>query len=85
MGKFIVELRNNHRSTEETDSPEAYLGTVMREYGETAVEVAAPVRSREGATEFHNEREAKNALNRLPDAFFDRYWPLTVEVVDAEA
>ncbi len=88
MGKFIVELRSNKPNVTEADEPEAWLGTVGRksthpDYPDDVDEIPAPVGKREAATEFHNEREAKNVLNRLPDAFFDRYWSLTVEVADA--
>ncbi len=74
--KYIVELRPNRPLVTDTDPPEAYFGIT----DDDSMLRGKVVSTRERAHEFHNETEVRNVLNRMPDAFFYRYYPTTVEV-----
>jgi hypothetical protein len=76
--KFWVELRN--ANTFQGDKVEGYLGDLGdRGFG--------PVRDADKAARFDTIREADWNLNKMSDAFFDRYDAHVVEapVEDAEA
>lgn len=85
MAKFIVELRNNRPGYDESQPPEAYLGTKEVEDGhpEGPKTVSVPRTDRNRATEYETEGRAKYDLDRLPDAFFDRYAVKIVDVAGA--
>lgn len=85
MTKYIVELRANKPNSTEADKPEAYLGKrevpcTHPDHPDEMDAVTCGVNKREAATEYDTIGHARNDLNAMPDAFFDRYWPNIVEV-----
>ena len=79
MPNFIVELRDNKFGVTEQDAPSAYFGlreVCDEEYSYLRAVVA---RKHEDVMDFESESDAKSALKKMPDEFFDRYWPTIVE------